>query len=140
MFRHFNFPLEPAEFPRGRVSVFARCALGRLRLSARKILCLYLWQKRRCVRKKEKAGADFKKGQSLHSLDELKKGDYVVHSLHGIGVFDGINKLEVGKITKDYIKIKYAKGDVLYVPVTQLDLVSKIYRPSRGRRQNSKAE
>ncbi len=70
-----------------------------------------------------------KKGQRLHSLDELKKGDYVVHSLHGIGVFDGINKLEVGKITKDYIKIKYAKGDVLYVPVTQLDLVSKYIGP-----------
>ena len=46
-----------------------------------------------------------------------------------IGVFDGINKLEVGKITKDYIKIKYAKGDVLYVPVTQLDLVSKYIGP-----------
>lgn len=44
-------------------------------------------------------------------------------------MFDGINKLEVGKITKDYIKIKYAKGDVLYVPVTQLDLVSKYIGP-----------
>ena len=50
--------------------------------------------------KKRKSRSGFKKGQSLHSLDELKKGDYVVHSLHGIGVFDGINKLEVGKITK----------------------------------------
>lgn len=79
--------------------------------------------------KKRKSRSGFKKGQSLHSLDELKKGDYVVHSLHGIGVFDGINKLEVGKITKDYIKIKYAKGDVLYVPVTQLDLVSKYIGP-----------
>ena len=79
--------------------------------------------------KKRKSRSGFKKGQSIHSLDELKKGDYVVHSLHGIGVFDGINKLEVGKITKDYIKIKYAKGDVLYVPVTQLDLVSKYIGP-----------
>ncbi len=60
-----------------------------------------------------------------NSLEELKMGDYVVHASHGIGVFDGINRITTGGITKDYIKIKYAKGDVLYVPVTQLDLVSK---------------
>jgi len=61
----------------------------------------------------------------IHSLDELHKGDYVVHSAHGIGIFDGIQKLQMGNIIKDYIKILYAKNDVLYVPVTQLDLVSK---------------
>ena len=61
----------------------------------------------------------------FNSLEELKMGDYVVHSSHGIGVFDGINRITTGGVTKDYIKIKYAKGDVLYVPVTQLDLVSK---------------
>lgn len=124
MFRHF-ISARARRISAWQSFGFARCALGRLRLSARKVLCLYLWQKRRCSPKK-KSRSGFKKGQSLHSLDELKKGDYVVHSLHGIGVFDGINKLEVGKITKDYIKIKYAKGDVLYVPVTQLDLVSNI--------------
>ena len=43
----------------------------------------------------------------------------------GIGVFDGINRIKRAGITKDYIKIKYAGNDVLYVPVTQLDLVSK---------------
>ncbi len=61
----------------------------------------------------------------FNSLEELKHGDYVVHASHGIGVFDGINRITTGGVTKDYIKIKYAKGDVLYVPVTQLDLVSK---------------
>jgi len=61
----------------------------------------------------------------FNSLEELKYGDYVVHASHGIGVFDGINRITTGGVTKDYIKIKYAKGDVLYVPVTQLDLVSK---------------
>lgn len=66
-----------------------------------------------------------KAGQEIGSLDELKKGDYVVHEAHGIGVFDGINRITKGGVTKDYIKIKYAKSDVLYVPVTQLDLVSK---------------
>lgn len=66
-----------------------------------------------------------KAGQEIGSLDELKKGDYVVHDAHGIGIFDGINRITQGGVTKDYIKIKYAKSDVLYVPVTQLDLVSK---------------
>ena len=66
-----------------------------------------------------------KNAQSIGSLDELAVGDYVVHELHGIGVFDGINRITNAGVTKDYIKIKYAKSDVLYVPVTQLDLVSK---------------
>ena len=66
-----------------------------------------------------------KKGQEIGSLDQLKLGDYVVHEIHGIGIFDGINRITNDRVTKDYIKIKYAKSDVLYVPVTQLDLVSK---------------
>ena len=67
--------------------------------------------------------------EGFNSLDELHRGDYIVHSVHGIGIFDGITKLEVGGVTKDYIKIKYAKEDVLFVPVTQLDLVSKYVGP-----------
>lgn len=65
----------------------------------------------------------------IHSLEELHRGDYIVHTVHGIGIFDGIQKMEVGGITKDYIKIRYAKEDALYVPVTQLDLVSKYIGP-----------
>ncbi len=67
--------------------------------------------------------------KGLHSIEELEKGDYVVHSTHGIGVFDGIVDMEVSGIRKDYIKIKYLGSDVLYVPVTQLDLVSKYIGP-----------
>ena len=66
-----------------------------------------------------------KNAKEIGSLDELHKGDYVVHEAHGIGIFDGINQISNQGVTKDYIKIKYAKSDVLYVPVTQLDLVSK---------------
>lgn len=66
---------------------------------------------------------------SIHSLDELNVGDYIVHNVHGIGIFEGINALEINKVKKDYIKISYAKGDTLYVPVTQLDLVSKYIGP-----------
>ena len=66
-----------------------------------------------------------KDSKQINSLDELNRGDYVVHTAHGIGIFDGINRITNGGITKDYIKIKYAGSDILYVPVTQLDLVSK---------------
>ena len=66
-----------------------------------------------------------KNSKEIGSLDELRKGDYVVHEAHGIGIFDGINRITNEGVTKDYIKIKYAKTDVLYVPVTQLDLVSR---------------
>lgn len=66
-----------------------------------------------------------KNAQEIGSLDELHQGDYVVHEAHGIGIFDGINRITNAGVTKDYIKIKYAKSDVLYVPVTQLDLVSR---------------
>ena len=66
-----------------------------------------------------------KNSKEIGSLDELHRGDYVVHEAHGIGIFDGINRITNDGVTKDYIKIKYAKTDVLYVPVTQLDLVSR---------------
>ena len=66
-----------------------------------------------------------KNAKEIGSLDEIRRGDYVVHEAHGIGIFDGINQITNAGVTKDYIKIKYAKSDVLYVPVTQLDLVSR---------------
>ncbi len=67
----------------------------------------------------------FKKGQEIRALSEISEGDLVVHAGHGIGRFKGIKKLEMEGITKDYITIEYAGSDVLYVPVTQLDLVSR---------------
>ncbi len=66
-----------------------------------------------------------KDSRAVGSLDELKIGDLVVHTAHGIGVFSGIEHITNSGVTKDYIKIKYAGQDVLYVPVTQLDLVSR---------------
>ncbi len=74
---------------------------------------------------KQKKNRAFGKGKGIHSLDELRSGDLVVHAVHGIGQFMGVKNLENNGIVKDYLKISYAKGDVLYVPVTQLDLVSK---------------
>lgn len=74
-----------------------------------------------------------KNGKEIYSLSDLSVGDYVVHNTHGIGVFGGIKKIDVHGVIKDYIKIEYAKQDVLYVPVTQLDMVAKYIGP----RENS---
>ena len=75
-----------------------------------------------------------KEGQEIYSLSELSAGDYVVHSVHGIGVFSGIRKIDTHGVVKDYIKIDYAKGDALYVPVTQLDMVAKYIGPQENSR------
>ena len=63
--------------------------------------------------------------QRINSCADLSIGDYVVHENHGIGKFAGIIKMQVDGFEKDYIKINYAGTDTLYVPATQLDLVSK---------------
>ena len=63
--------------------------------------------------------------QKLLSYTDLTPGDLVVHAHHGIGRFEGIRKMPVDGVEKDYIKIAYAAGDSLYVPATALDLVSK---------------
>ena len=66
-----------------------------------------------------------KEGKKLRDISDLVPGDYVVHVAHGIGVFEGIVKRDIQGVTKDYIRIRYAGTDTLFVPVTQLDLVSK---------------
>jgi len=63
--------------------------------------------------------------QRLKSYADLTPGDLVVHEHHGIGRYVGMVKMPVEGIEKDYVKIAYAGTDVLYVPATQLDLVSK---------------
>ena len=76
------------------------------------------------ARKKKKP-----KSEEIRSLSDITEGDLVVHSSHGIGRFIGIRKLEFDGVTKDYITIQYAGTDKLYIPVTQLDMVSKYIGP-----------
>lgn len=63
--------------------------------------------------------------QRIESYSDLSAGDYVVHENHGIGRFVGIVRMEIDGYEKDYIKIAYAGADTLYVPATQLDMVTK---------------
>ena len=63
--------------------------------------------------------------QKLNSFADLSPGDLVVHEYHGIGRYVAMEQMKVGGVTKDYVKIAYQGTDILYVPATQLDLVSK---------------
>lgn len=69
--------------------------------------------------------ARHKKGEAIRSLSDISKGDIVVHSVYGIGKFDGLSQITDHGITRDFITINYAGTDVLYVPVTSLDMISK---------------
>ena len=74
--------------------------------------------------KKRKTSSTFKQGEKVVFAD-LKQGDIVVHKIHGIGQFVGVNTIEADGVTKDYIKIKYKNDDMLYVPTNNLDNVRK---------------
>ncbi len=76
-------------------------------------------------RQKKKRRRRSYEGQKIQDFTELRPGDYVVHENHGLGIYQGIEKMQVDRITKDYMKITYAGGGVLYIPATQLDLIQK---------------
>ena len=64
-------------------------------------------------------------GQKIRDFSDLKIGDYVVHENHGLGIYKGIEKVEVDKVVKDYIKIEYRDGGNLYILATGLDVIQK---------------
>ena len=73
-------------------------------------------------RKKKKSNYS---GEKINTFSDLKPGDYVIHENHGLGIYRGIEKIVVDKLSRDYIKIEYGDGGNLYVPATQLDLIQK---------------
>ena len=75
--------------------------------------------------KKKKKRHRMYEGEKIASFTDLNIGDYVVHENHGLGIYRGIEKIEVDKTVKDYIKIEYAGGGNLYILATQLELIQK---------------
>lgn len=74
--------------------------------------------------KKKKKKKNYSGGR-IQDFAELSIGDFVVHEKHGLGIYRGIEKVEVDRIVKDYIKIEYRGGSNLYIPATQLDCLQK---------------
>lgn len=64
-------------------------------------------------------------GERIASFTDLKTGDYVVHDLHGVGLYQGVVQMENDGVKRDYLLIQYAGNDKLYVPADQFDRVQK---------------
>ncbi len=75
--------------------------------------------------KKSRTRRKDKNTERLKSYTDINPGDYVVHRSHGIGRYEGIEKMLINGITKDYLKIQYNGTDCLYVPVEQMDSLYK---------------
>ena len=86
----------------------------------------YIWegdifgQSYRRKRRKKKT-----RGEQIKSFADVQEGDYVVHETHGIGKFVGIEQLTVQGVQRDYLKVKYAGEDSLFIPVDQLGILQK---------------
>ncbi|MBQ6380860.1 MAG: transcription-repair coupling factor [Clostridia bacterium] len=112
----------PTAFPAGTVCVLPGSLSSGFYFPQAK---LYLYAQGSAAIKSKRTKNRHHRAGAIHSLEEIYPGDYIVHNIHGIGIYAGVMPVTSQGVTKDYIKITYAKGDVLYVPVTQLDLVSK---------------
>lgn len=80
---------------------------------------------------KKKKKKKLYQGQKINDFHELKVGDFVVHESHGLGIYRGIEKVEVEKVVKDYMKIEYRDGGNLYVLATGLNVIQK-YAAAEG--------
>lgn len=67
----------------------------------------------------------YKIGTRVQTITNLSDGDYIVHEMFGIGIYRGLETIKKGNLQKDYIKLEYADGDVLYIPVENIDRISK---------------
>ncbi len=85
-----------------------------------------IFGQQRTVRKKHG------RGMSIDLFSDLKTGDFVVHELHGIGRYLGLEGVDAGGVRRDYLKIEYASGDSLYISADSLDQIQK-YVGSEGR-------
>ncbi len=127
-FNSLHFSQVPEEFPEKTVSVLPGSLSAGMEYSSLKF-ALFAYGK---STEKERPRAYLKRPSSskrVISLEELHRGDYVVHALYGIGIFDGIHTKNVDGTLKDYIKINYRGNEVLYLSVTQLDMLSKYMSP-----------
>jgi transcription-repair coupling factor (superfamily II helicase) len=82
-------------------------------------------------KKKKKKRTDNK--YNIESFTDLKAGDYIVHDNYGVGIFKGIEKIEIDGISKDFIKISYRDEGNLYITTNQLDVIQK-YIGAEGRK------
>ncbi len=118
---------DETELRSGRVCLMSGSFSGGFEYPENKTILITQGRSLDSARKKRRKKKN--KAEEIRSLADISEGDLIVHSGHGIGRFIGIRKIEMDGITKDYISIQYAGTDKLYIPVTQLDMVSKYIGP-----------
>ena len=69
--------------------------------------------------------SNFKMGSKIRDINKLSVGDYIVHAVHGIGIYRGIQTLVKNGLKKDYLMLEYKDQDKLYIPVEKLELINK---------------
>lgn len=74
---------------------------------------------------KTKYKTKLKYTSKINDINKLNIGDYIVHSIHGIGIYNGIKSLKKGDLIKDYLEVLYQGKDKLYIPVEKIDLINK---------------
>lgn len=118
----------PERFESGTVSVLPGTLSSGFEYDGLKF-SLVSYKKGSAAKEKRQVKKSKKPAKSLLSIEEISRGDYVVHASYGIGIFDGIKTMTVDGKVKDFIKINFKGSDILYLPVTQLDLLSKYISP-----------
>lgn len=123
------FQSQPSEFSKRSVNILPGSLSSGFEYSKEKFL-LVSYRKTVQPARKKKSATHKKDKKNLLNIEDISIGDYIVHEKFGIGVYSGIHVMRVDGKLKDYIKIQYKGSDVLYLPVTQLNLLSKYISPS----------
>lgn len=77
------------------------------------------------IEKKNRYSTKYKYSTTIEDINKLSVGDYVVHNVHGIGVYNGIKTLTLNNISKDYLEILYQGTDKIYIPVEKIEYLTK---------------
>ena len=113
----------------GTLSVIHGAYISPYELSGAKVVILSELEGERRVRADNKDAAKLRRrkgsADKISTFTELKEGDYVVHESYGIGIYQGIERMSSNGAMKDYIKVKYAGTDALFLPIDKLDKLSK---------------
>ena len=119
--------LDGDTLPFGAVRIGVGVGRGGFDLVSAKTARLWMGEDKSTVRRRVRTAKRKKvaAGEQILSYNELKKGDFVVHEVHGIGRFEGITTMTLEGVSRDYITIAYAGTDTLFIPADRLELITK---------------
>jgi len=107
---------------KGRVNVIQKSMLNGFACGEFVFITEFELFNRRSVKRKT---SNYKYSTVIKDISKLDIGDFVVHNLYGIGIYNGMKVLKKNGILGDYIEVLYAKGDKLYIPASKIELLSK---------------